>query len=242
MQPETLLDYGFLFLLCALEITAYAWLLRPLEKRREAPWPSALLSLLAVAALFVWSVWSMTQNGTRDVYSYIYTGEYYLTLTLWIYAVYRLSVQEALYYMLLIFMSTRAVRHIIGHLLIVADGCNYLVEGSIWLYRLLSCLATFGIYMLIFTALGRILFKEKEREGSWLHLLLLASAAVPVLYSGAFAESLGQSDNWSKGLDAIFVEGVASVCGLLCVLGYEWMLEARKRESDLTHMEQILRL
>lgn len=241
MGGSEVLDYGLLYLLCVLELRAYAWFLQPLEKRRAAVWPAALLSLAAVTALFVWSVLSMTQNTTRDVYSYLYTGEYYLTLTLWIYAVYEISGREALYWMLLIFMSTRSVRHIIGHLLIVAGGFNYLVEGEDWVFRLLACVVLFAVYMLIFAGLRRLLFKERRQEGSWLHLLLLLSAAVPVLYSGAFAESLVGA-SWVQGLDAIFVEGLASVCGLFCVLGYEWMLEVRKRESDLAHMEQILRL
>lgn len=257
MDMQIFLDYAFLFLLCALEMRAYAWLLKPIPKRREAPWPSAPLALLAVTALFFWSLGSLTANATRDVYSYRCTAEYYITITLWIYAVYRLSLREAIYCMLLIFMSTRSVRHIIGHLLILADGANYLVEGNIWRWRLLACLSLFAVYLLIFACLKRVLFKEKIQEGSWLllketnekpqksswlPLLLLASAAIPVLYSGAFAESLGQNGNWSRGFDAIFVEALASVCGLFCVLGYEWMLKARRHESDLAHMEQILHL
>ncbi|MCI8565297.1 MAG: sensor histidine kinase [Lachnospiraceae bacterium] len=254
-DTQKLLDYTFLLLLCVLEMQAYACLLQPLAKRREKIMPTAVWSALAALALFLWTVASMTKNATRDIYSYRCTAEYYLTIAVWIYAVYRSSLQEALYWTLLIFMSTRAVRHIIGHLLIIADGANYLVEGSAWRWRLLACLFLFVVYLTIFTCLKKFLLKEKAQDGSWLpqtenteksqknswlHLLLLASAAVPVLYSGAFAESLGQNGNWSRGLDAILVESLASICGLFCVLGYEWMLKARRRESDLAHMEQIL--
>ena len=257
METQIFLDYAFLFLLCALEVRAYAWLLQPFSKRREEPWPAALLFLAAVTALFFWSLGSLTENATRDVYSYRCTAEYYITVTIWIYAVYRLSLQEAVYCMLLIFMSTRSVRHIVGHLLILADGANYLVEGTVWRWRLLACRSLFAVYLIIFACLKRVLFKEKPQEGlwflfrekkeamrksSWLHLFLLVSAAVPVLYSGAFAESLGQNGNASRGLDAVFVEMLASACGLFCVLGYEWMLKARRRESDLMYMEQILHL
>lgn len=241
MDWNAVIDYSFLYLLGVLEMWAYVCFLRPLEKREEDGRREGLLFAVATAILFLWSVLSLTEKATRDVYSYIYTLEYYMTLTLWILAVYRLSFREAIYYMILIFLSTRAIRHTIGHVLIILDDANYLVEGSIWIYRLGSCFGLFFIYRLIFAGLKKVIFTCQSKDISWPHLALIVSVALPVIYSGAFAESLAQT-NWGRGFDAIFIEMVASLCGLFSVLGYEWMLEARSRESDLEHMEQILKL
>lgn len=241
MDWNTVIDYVFLYLLGVLEAGAYAYFLRPLEKRRESRWFSRVFFLITTMLLFLWSVLSLTEKVTRDVYSYLYTLEYYVTLTVWIFLVYRVSFRGAVYYMILIFLSTRAIRHTVGHFLIVLGDQNYLVEGSNWLFRILSCCGLMGIYLLIFTGLKKVAFQYEQRDISWPHLALITSAALPVVYSGAFAESLAQT-NWGRGFDAVFIEIVASFCGLFSVLGYEWMLEARSRESDLEHMEQILKL
>ena len=241
MGWNTVIDYSFLYLLSVVEMTAYAFFMEPMEKRKGSERTDWISLAAAATMLFLWSVLSMTEKETRDVYSYLYTLEYYATLAVWIYAVYRLSLRQAVYYTILVLLSTRAVRHMIGHLLIVLNDTNYLVEGDIWIFRMLSCLGLFAVYLLIFTGLKRIIFKYEQRDVSWRHLALIVSVAFPAVYSGAFAESLAQT-NWGRGFDAIFIEGVASLCGLFSVLGYEWMLEVRSRESDLAHMEQILKL
>lgn len=241
MNWNTVIDYTFLYLFGVVELSAYIYFLGPLEKRKESRWRTWGYGFAVSLLLFLWSILSMTEKVTRDVYSYLYTVEYYVTIVIWIYLVYQVSFRRAVYDMILIFLSTRAIRHAIGHLLIVLRDSNYLVEGSAWLSRVLSSGGLLAVYLLIFTGLRKIAFRYEQRDISWTHLALIVSSTVPVVYSGAFAESLAQT-NWGRGFDAIFVELVASFCGLLSVLGYEWMLEARSRESDLEHMEQILKL
>jgi sensor histidine kinase regulating citrate/malate metabolism len=73
-------------------------------------------------------------------------------------------------------------------------------------------------------------------------VFLGVAAAVPVIYVGAFAEGLALDGSWGRGLDAILMEDVVSVCGLFCLLGYGWMLENQKKTDDIRVLEHRMEL
>ena len=66
-------------------------------------------------------------------------------------------------------------------------------------------------------------------------------SVVPVVYIGTFAETLGK-ESWARGLEAISIEGIASVCGFLTIIGVQWMMESQRKEEDLQRMQTILKL
>lgn len=181
MNINAILDYGFLYLLALLEMISYAYFLLPLEKRNEKRLLNNVFLIASASVLMIWSALSITKIPTRDIFSLRYTIEYYLTLWVWIYGRYRLSIRKALYYTNLIFLSTRAVRHLMGQLLIVLAHSDYLVMGHDWNARTLSCLSLFVVFMLIFASLKKIVFRfeSDEEDISWLHLFLNISSVFP---------------------------------------------------------------
>ena len=74
-----------------------------------------------------------------------------------------------------------------------------------------------------------------------IYMGLVALSVVPVVYIGTFAETLGK-ESWARGLEAISIEGIASVCGFLKIIGVQWMMESQRKEEDLQRMQTILKL
>ena len=66
-----------------------------------------------------------------------------------------------------------------------------------------------------------------------IYMGLVALSVVPVVYIGTFAETLGK-ERWARGLEAISIDGIDSVCGFLTIIGVQWMMESQRKEEDLS--------
>lgn len=239
MNWDVLLDYGFLLLFTVTEVVAVLYFydgMRPDTTLRRYGLP-VMLTLI----LFLWNALSLTAKQTRDIYSILYVLETCLTLLVFVRLYCRCQWRECFYSVVVFFLSTRFLRHLIGHLMISAHSTNYLVEGSFWILRLLSCLGLLGVYLLILTPVRKMTFRyDLTQQNPW-YLGLIMLTVVPILYIGTFAETLGQ-ESWARGLEAIVIEGIASVCGFLTIIGYQWMMAGQKKTADLRRMETMLKL
>lgn len=149
MTPEALFDLAFLLLFTFCEVLAilyYLAPLRPCSLWRRWGWP-----LLLIIIYYCWNILSMTSQQTRDIYSILYVLKTYFTLTIFVRLYCGCQWRECFYYVVVLFLTTRFVRHLIGHLMISAQSTNFLVEGSAWGLRLISSLSLLGIYLLLLT-------------------------------------------------------------------------------------------
>lgn len=242
MDWTAFLDYFFLFLFGLCEVLTYGYYfkgtpLRSLKRARNLP-----LILLLAALLFLWSYLSMTSINTRDIYSIPYIAQYYGTLSLAIWLFFDMLLRDAVYHALVLLLATRGIRHLVGHSLILLSYRNFLVEGYNWIFRVLSISGCCALYLLMFYFLRRLLqVPGRHKTVSWAQVLLALVSVVPMLYVGSTSQAL-INESWMRGLDAILIEGLISLCGLLCVLGYGWMLESQQRQSEVALMERTLAL
>ena len=239
MTPEALFDLAFLLLFTFCEVLAimyYLAPLRPCSLWRRWGWP-----LLLIIIYYCWNILSMTSQQTRDIYSILYVLETYFTLTIFVRLYCGCQWRECFYYVVVLFLTTRFVRHLIGHLMISAQSTNFLVEGSAWGLRLISSFSLLGIYLLLLTPVKKMVFRYDLTRQNPIYMGLVALSVVPVVYIGTFAETLGK-ESWARGLEAISIEGIASVCGFLTIIGVQWMMESQRKEEDLQRMQTMLKL
>ncbi|MSA70967.1 GHKL domain-containing protein [Holdemania massiliensis] len=238
MTQSELLDLGFLLLFTVCEVYAVLYYLSSLRPHSWRRWG---LPLLLVTGYYLWNLLSMTSQQTRDIYSILYVLETFLTLMFFVRLYCGCRWRECFYYVIVLFLATRFIRHLIGHLMISAQSTNFLVEGSAWGLRLISCFVLLGIYILILTPVKKMVFRYDLTQQNPVYMGLIALSVVPVVYIGTFAETLGK-ESWARGLEAISIEGIASICGFLTIVGYQWMMESQRKEEDLQRMQTILKL
>ncbi|NCB51463.1 MAG: GHKL domain-containing protein [Clostridia bacterium] len=237
-----MLDYIFLYVFGVAEVLAYGYYFRGVPRRFRGNLKNGLIFIGIASALFLWSFLSLTSGQTRDVYSYVYVAEYYLTLILFGWLFFAMPLTDVSLNVIIILLCTRGIRHTLGHIMIIINDTNYLVEGSAWIYRFLSILLLSAMYLVVFYAVRRVAPPSGRPKVTGLHLLLGIAAAAPVIYVGAFAENLALDGSWSRGLDAILIEDVVSISGLFCMLGYGWMLENQKKNDDIMNLEHRMEL
>ena len=156
MTQSELLDLGFLLLFTVCEVYAVLYYLSSLRPHSWRRWG---LPLLLVTGYYLWNLLSMTSQQTRDIYSILYVLETFLTLMVFVRLYCGCRWRECFYYVIVLFLATRFIRHLIGHLMISAQSTNFLVEGSAWGLRLISCFGLLGIYILILTPVKKMVFR-----------------------------------------------------------------------------------
>lgn len=232
MRGVDLYDLPLTALRMALELGCVFILLHPLERRKLGPVPvwAALPLYAALMALAGWWV-----GDSYIYYTYLYTPlQMLFLLSCW-----KISPKDAVYYGLVVFLSTYSLRQFCNmyHWAMYGD----LAAGTIWwLYaRLIVTAFQTLVVAAIYRLLRRYVFRYPGRRLRWRTLVLFWLMAFPVFYLGNLGiwTSLGV-ENMSMG-DA--VAGLfCSMCALIAVIGYDNALALSQKEQELVRLQSML--
>jgi hypothetical protein len=165
---------------------------------------------------------------------------YYSLILVFLCIKYRLSARRCVYYLLLIFLSTHALRQFIATIGRVIIGQNPLgsinneVDISL---RILSICVYFGSICLTYHIIKS--YRGTYREKSWKQILGLTVCIAPVMY----LTNLGLIINFEQSsmpISAVFAGQISSYCGLVLVIGYDKVLMLNEKEQDIMRMEMML--
>lgn len=234
-QFDNIAEMACTVLFYATELVCYCYLVKGSPRRLPLPASAALVALFAVL-LFALTMFV-------QVYQWEYVALYALAVCTFLAIHTRMGLKETLFYVVLVLLTSRTAKHVVGHFCIVATHKNLLVEGGDLGMRVVAIVVNALIYLLIFYAIRRFLVPRDIRSLSWPQVLLAALAAVPAIYINFFIGWSMSSESgmaWALGTGSVVMECICAFCGVMVVVGGERATRLRIADLELAFSRRII--
>ena len=165
---------------------------------------------------------------------------YYSFILLWMLIGYRLTLREAVFHLLIIFMCDHCLKQIFSNLIWMPYWQQFpnllnhpllmsLVQAGIWTAHALVC------SLLLLTVRKHILLSN-AKDLNWNRILLMLPAVIPVLYISYMLLNL-EHDPWTT---VLLIEAVSSFCGLILIISQEKSYLAGVYQLEIANLENAM--